>query len=100
MGYQRPRDSASFMQSDMHYINVKKFIPTAILLGCVHMMLHCPPNPDSTISSKINCGTYIECNSYKLRFCSTKGGELEQSNDSHAKTLNTKDIPAKIRNQH
>lgn len=33
---------------------------TAILLGCVHMMLQCPPNPDSTMSSKINCGTYIK----------------------------------------
>lgn len=31
---------------------------TAILLGCVHMMLQYPPHPDSIMSSNINWGTY------------------------------------------
>jgi hypothetical protein len=41
---------------DIHWPNmqVKDFVLTAILLGCVQIILQCPPCPDSIISSNMN----------------------------------------------
>lgn len=45
---------------DIHQQNMQAedLVPTAILLGWVQIILHCPPCPDSIISSNMNCGTY------------------------------------------
>jgi hypothetical protein len=43
-------------------MQVEDFVLTAILLGCVQIILQCPPCPDSIISSNMNWGTYIKVN--------------------------------------
>lgn len=48
------------MQPEIVIYQNKIYAPTAIRLGCVHIMLQCPPCPDSIISSNINCGTYTK----------------------------------------